>query len=300
MRWEDQGSSDNVEDRRSGGGGLGGFGGFGGGRGIPLNFGRGGLSFTSLIIIGIIMLVFGIDPRVLLDGGLPVSDMRYEDSYRPADKNNEQVKFVSAVLATTENAWGKYFNELGKTYSEPKLVLFSGGISSACGLAQSAAGPFYCPEDRKVYLDMNFFRELERRFKAPGDFAQAYVIGHEVGHHVQNLLGILPQVRNKQENASRAQANALQVRVELQADCFAGVWAKRADEMRSLLEPGDADEALAAASAIGDDTLQKRTEGRVVPESFTHGSSAQRMRWFSAGLRDGKIEACDTFGAKNL
>jgi predicted metalloprotease len=295
MRWEDQGSSDNIEDRRGSmfGGGF--------GRGIPLNFGRGGMSFTSLIIIGVILWIFGIDPRVLLDGGMPIGGgPTYEDSYRPADKNNKQVQFVSAVLATTERAWGKYFDEMGKTYSEPKLVLYSNAIGSACGFAESATGPFYCPEDRKVYLDMGFFRELERRFKAPGDFAQAYVIGHEVGHHVQNLLGILPAAQERQQSVGRAQANALQVRVELQADCFAGVWAKRADEMHALLEPGDAEEALAAASAIGDDTLQKRSEGRVVPESFTHGSSEQRVRWFSAGLRKGRIEVCDTFSAKKL
>jgi predicted metalloprotease len=295
MRWRDQGFSSNVQDMRGRmfGGGL--------GRGMPLRFGRGGMSFTSLIILLVIMFVFGIDPRVLLEGGLPGGDIAYEDSYKPTTKGNEpQVKFVSAVLATTENVWNSYFEELGGTYSEPKLVLFSNAIGSACGFAQAAVGPFYCPQDRKIYLDMGFFRELEMRFKAPGDFAQAYVIGHEVGHHVQNLLGVLRQVEGKQQNLGRAQINALQVRVELQADCFAGIWAKRADEMRPLLEPGDVQEGLAAASAIGDDTLQKRARGRVVPESFTHGSSEQRMRWFSAGLREGKIEACDTFAARSL
>lgn len=301
MRWEDQGSSGNIEDRR---GSFGGFGGFrrGFGDGMPLNFGRGGLSFTSLIIIVVVMLIFGIDPRVLFQGGgFGGSDIAYEDSYRPTEPSNDrQVKFVSAVLATTENAWGQYFSDMGMTYQEPKLVLFSGGVGSACGFAQTAVGPFYCPEDRKVYLDMSFFNELEQRFAAPGDFAKAYVIGHEIGHHVQNLLGVLPKVDGMKRSASRAQGNALQVRIELQADCLAGVWAKRADEMRALLEPGDAEAALRAASAIGDDTLQKRTQGRVAPESFTHGTSEQRMRWFSTGLREGKIESCDTFGSKNL
>ncbi len=295
MRWEDQGYSGNVEDRRGNmlGGGF--------RTGSPLYVGRGGLSFTGLIILGLVLWVLGIDPRVLLTGEIPPGDgASYEDTYKPTDYSDKQLRFVSAVLATTENAWGEYFNEFGRTYRQPKLVVFSNAINSACGFAGSATGPFYCPSDRKVYLDMSFFRELEQRFRAPGDFAQAYVIGHEVGHHVQNLLGILPRVQQQQERLSETKANALQVRTELQADCLAGVWAKRADKIKPLLEQGDVDEALQAASAIGDDRLQRRTQGRVVPESFTHGTSEQRQRWFITGLREGKIEACDTFSTENL
>lgn len=297
MRWKDWGSSGNLEDRR----GMGGM--FGGrspmGAGFPIGFGGRGFSLTTLIIVGVIMWALGIDPRTLLTGEMPQGSSTTDQRAGPA-KNDEQTRFVSAVLATTEQAWDSYFNETGGAYEKPKLVLFSGGVGSACGFAQSAAGPFYCPLDRKVYLDMSFFTQLERRFGAPGDFAQAYVIGHEIGHHVQNILGIIPRVQNAQARLSKTQRNAMQVRVELQADCFAGIWAKRANDIKPTLEPGDAEEALAAASAIGDDTLQKKSQGYVVPESFTHGSSQQRMQWFQTGLQKGDIEACNTFTAETL
>lgn len=298
MRWEDQGESGNVEDRRGGFGGMfGGRGPMGAGFPFPLPFGGGGFSFTTLIIVFVIMWMLGLNPLSLLTGDFSGVAPHEESESAPA-QNDQQKRFVSAVLATTERAWDGYFTQMGSSYQKPKLVLFSGGVSSACGFAQSAAGPFYCPNDRKVYLDTQFFNELARRFGAPGDFAQAYVIGHEIGHHVQNLLGILPRVRQAQERAGEEGANALQVRVELQADCFAGVWAKRANEEKPLLEPGDVEEALRAASAIGDDTIQKRTQGQVVPESFTHGSAAQRMRWLQTGLKSGDIESCNTLGGK--
>ncbi|MES2906636.1 MAG: neutral zinc metallopeptidase [Pseudomonadota bacterium] len=301
MRWEDQGSSDNIEDRR---GSV--FGGRGFGGGFPIRLGGGGgFSITTLIVIFVIMWMLGFDPMKLLNGdfselggGGPSYENRMPSGPNTA-QNDTQAKFVSAVLATTERTWDDLFKQMGSDYEKPKLVLFSGGISSACGLAQSASGPFYCPNDRKVYLDMSFFQELEQRFGAPGDFARAYVIGHEIGHHVQNQLGVIERVQEMKRKTGAKQGNALQVRVELQADCLAGVWAKRADEIKPLLEPGDAEEALAAASAIGDDRLQKKMQGHVVPESFTHGTSEQRMQWFKTGLSSGKIDSCDTFSDKN-
>jgi len=207
---------------------------------------------------------------------------------------------VSAVLATTEDSWQDLFRQYGQRYDDPKLVLFSGAVRSACGLGQSAMGPFYCPGDEKVYIDLDFYQELKSRFRAPGDFAQAYVIAHEIGHHVQKLLGIMDQVEAVRQRMGSTEANALQVRVELQADCFAGVWANRAQESQKIIEPGDIDEALNAASAIGDDRIQKQTQGYVVPDSFTHGSSEQRVRWFRRGYETGKLEACDTFKTAEL
>ena len=206
----------------------------------------------------------------------------------------------SVVLADTEDVWSNLFKRYGETYSDPKLVLFTGGIRSACGTAMSAMGPFYCPNDEKVYIDLSFYEELKNRFHAPGDFAQAYVIAHEVGHHVQKLLGIMDQVEAARQRMSEKQGNALQVRVELQADCFAGIWANKAQEMKNIIEPGDIDQALAAASAIGDDRIQQQTQGYVVRDSFTHGSSEQRVRWFRRGYESGSLEQCDTFNAKDL
>jgi predicted metalloprotease len=210
--------------------------------------------------------------------------------------SDEMADFVSVVLADTEDTWHALFAEQGYRYQEPTLVLFSGYVQSACGLAGAAMGPFYCPADGRLYIDLSFYDELRTRFRAPGDFAQAYVIAHEVGHHVQNLLGIARQVDAERRRSGAAQANALSVRMELQADCFAGVWAHHADRTRQILEPGDLEEGLNAASAIGDDMIQRRTQGYVVPDSFTHGSSQQRVHWFSVGLRNGDIAACDTFG----
>ena len=207
---------------------------------------------------------------------------------------------MSAVLATTEDSWQDLFRQYGQRYDDPKLVLFSGAVRSACGLGQAAMGPFYCPGDEKVYIDLDFYQELKSRFRAPGDFAQAYVIAHEIGHHVQKLLGIMDQVEAVRQRMGSTEANALQVRVELQADCFAGVWANRAQESQKIIEPGDIDEALNAASAIGDDRIQKQTQGYVVPDSFTHGSSEQRARWFRRGYESGKLEACDTFKTAEL
>jgi predicted metalloprotease len=213
---------------------------------------------------------------------------------------DEQAEFVSVVLADTEDTWSQIFAAGGKRYRAPKLVMFSGMVQSACGMTSAAAGPFYCPADQKVYIDLDFFRELDRRFGAPGDFARAYVIAHEVGHHVQNLLGVAGQVQNLQARASERQANALSVRMELQADCLAGVWGHHANRQRQLLEPGDVEEGMRAAAAIGDDTIQKRSAGYVRPESWTHGSSEMRVRWFRRGLESGRVEQCDTFQSAQL
>jgi predicted metalloprotease len=221
-------------------------------------------------------------------------------SYRPSAEENELAEFTSVVLADTEDSWKALFLGMDRRYQEPTLVLFSGAVQSACGLGQAAMGPFYCPGDSKVYIDLSFFRDLRNRHGAPGDFAQAYVIAHEVGHHVQNQLGISRKVHEARSRMSKADGNALSVRQELQADCLAGVWANHADRARSILEAGDVDEALRAASQIGDDRLQKQSQGYVVPESFTHGSSEQRVRWFKKGLASGKPTACDTFNAASL
>ena len=215
----------------------------------------------------------------------------------PEASKDPQVDFVRAVLGETEDVWGASFTGMGKTYVPPKLVLFSDSVDSACGLASTAAGPFYCPGDRKVYIDLSFFRQLASQFGAPGDFARAYVIAHEVGHHVQNLLGITDKAAREEQQAGRTGANKVSVMVELQADCFAGVWAAQANQARHILEPGDLEQGLKAASSVGDDTLQKQTQGTVVPDSFTHGTSAQRVRWFRRGFDSGKIDNCDTFGA---
>lgn len=294
MRWEDLRRSDNIEDRRGGGFG----GGFGGG-GIRIGGGR-GLGIGGVIVVLLASAIFGFDPRILLDGGVVPMEQPQTRQATDSPAQNRARDFVAAVLGDTEQTWGEIFRKNGQTYREPRLVLFSGAVESACGFAQSAVGPFYCPADRKVYLDTSFFAELQQRFRAPGDFAQAYVIAHEVGHHVQTLLGTSDRVRAAQQRASRTEANAIQVRMELQADCYSGIWAHHADRFRKVLEEGDIDEALNAASAIGDDRLQRQAQGRVVPDAFTHGSSAQRVRWFKRGFESGDLKACDTFGASQL
>ena len=280
MRTEGPGSS-NVEDRR---------GQRFGGRGLI----GGGIGTLVLVVIG---MFFGIDPRVIL--GLADTVQQVEaPAPAPAGKvgapSDEMGRFVSVVLADTEQTWNTLFRQLGRDYQEPRLVLFTGATPTACGTGQAAMGPFYCPLDQRVYIDLAFYQQLRDRFRAPGDFAQAYVIAHEVGHHVQNQLGIMQKMDAYRQRLSETQYNALSVRLELQADCFAGVWAHHANN-RQLLEAGDVDEAMNAAAAIGDDTIQRRTQGRIVPESFTHGSSDQRMRWFMTGMKTGQISACNTF-----
>jgi uncharacterized protein len=331
MRWRGQRESENVEDRRDEGGGGFGFPFPGGGVSFPSGGGDGGggggggIGIIGLLIILGLMFFFGVDPRVIMQGGgqggddtnfpdirLPQSRPDATNSpgpsepqgpslQRPQTTSEDDLKqFVSVVLADTEDVWRDLLARYGATYSDPKLVLYSGGVRSACGRGLSAMGPFYCPMDEKVYIDLDFYQDLKNRFKAPGDFAQAYVIAHEIGHHVQKLLGIADQVEAARQRASQTQANALQVRMELQADCFAGIWANRAQESKDIVEPGDIDDALRAASAIGDDRIQKQTQGYVVPDSFTHGSSEQRVRWFKRGYQSGKIEDCDTFNAPQL
>jgi uncharacterized protein len=280
--------SGNVEDRR----GMGGI--PGGGRTIG-----GGI---GVLLVAVAAMFFGIDPRIVLGllGGTeqaaPPTSVE-----APASKPQDQMgRFVSVVLADTEDTWQALFKQMGRTYEEPRLVLFTQATPTACGTGQSAMGPFYCPADRRVYIDLAFYRLLQERFKAPGDFAQAYVIAHEVGHHVQNLLGIMDKVQASRPRLNEAQNNALSVRVELQADCFAGLWAHHAQRSRQVLEQGDIEEALRAATAIGDDTLQRKTQGTIVPESFTHGSAAQRTRWFRRGFEAGNVAACNTFDAPTL
>ena len=287
MRWQDLRRSGNIEDRR------GGFGG-GGGLGFPIRLGRGGgrMGGAGLVLLLLAGLFFGFDPLAILQGGSPASQTRHAPE---TAAEREMREFVAAVLGDTEQTWHELFQRSGRTYQEPRLVLFSGAVQSECGVGQAVMGPFYCPLDRRIYIDLSFFDELRRRFGAPGDFAQAYVIAHEVGHHVQNIMGTAERVRAAQERMPRAQANQLSVRLELQADCYSGLWAHHADRARRVLEEGDIEEALNAASAIGDDRLQRQAQGRVVPDSFTHGSSAQRVRWFKQGLETGTLEACDTF-----
>jgi hypothetical protein len=293
MRMDDQRESDNLEDRRGGG--------FGGGGGLRLGGGR--LGIGTIVIALVASYFLGINPLTVLSmlsgGGMPTVEQSAPPAHKPP-ADDQMAKFVSKVLASTEDTWNEVFRASGKQYVEPKLVLFSGMTPTACGTGQAAMGPFYCPGDQKVYIDLSFYRDLKERFKAPGEFAQAYVIAHEVGHHVQNQLGIAEQVHRAQQRASRAEANALSVRMELQADCLAGVWGKRTDTMKGILEPGDLEAALNAASAIGDDRLQQQAQGRIVPESFTHGSSDQRVRWFKRGFETGDINQCNTFQAARL
>ena len=329
MRWRGGRESENVEDRRDEGG-PGGFSFPGGGVSFPSGGGSGrggGIGIVGILIILALMWFFGIDPTVLMQGSGPGGDegnfpnIHLPQSHPGPDTTNfpapstpqgpplehpkttsedDLRQFVGVVLADTEDVWQDIFRQYGDTYSDPKLVLYSGSIRSACGTGMSAMGPFYCPNDEKVYIDLDFYEELKNRFRVQGDFAQAYVIAHEIGHHVQKLLGIMDQVEAVRQRMSETQANALQVRVELQADCFAGIFANHAQESKNIIEPGDIDEALNAASAIGDDKIQKQTQGYVVPDAFTHGSSAQRQRWFKRGYESGKLEACDTFNADQL
>ena len=296
--------SSNIEDRR----GEGGFGGGGfGGPGIPIPLGgglfRGGF---GLIVIIIIALILGINPLSLLglDGGGSryVAPSQTRTASRPSNTADPETQFVARVLKSTEDEWSKIFQEMGRTYRQPRLVLYRGATQTACGAGQAAMGPFYCPADQRVYLDLSFFDEMAQRFHAPGQFPQAYVIAHEIGHHVQNQLGITGKVDQMRERMSKRDANAMSVRVELQADCLAGVWAYHANQQRGgkMIDEEDVDQAIAAATAIGDDRLQRQTQGRVVPDSFTHGTSAQRVRWFNKGLRSGDIRSCDTLRAQQL
>jgi predicted metalloprotease len=306
MRWRLGRRSANIEDRRgmSTPVGMGMPRGMGMPGGFRIPGGRagraGGMGGIGLIVIALIAIFLGVDPSFLFQGGTLPDPSYQERQSAPSPAEEELKEFMSVVLADTEDTWHGLFEQLERTYQEPTVVLFSGAVNSACGSANAAVGPFYCPGDRKVYLDLSFFEELGERFDAPGDFAQAYVLAHEVGHHVQTLLGISDQVRQVRATLSEADANALSVRQELQADCFAGVWAHHADRMRQVLEPGDIEEGLKAASAVGDDRLQRQAQGYVVPESFTHGSSEQRMRWFETGYREGVLGACDTFSADQL
>jgi predicted metalloprotease len=303
MRWRGRRQSDNVQDMRGSGGG--GFGRMPGGLGrspirIPMGGRAGGGGLSTIIILVVLFFALracGIDPLEMLaggDGGQGVPGGGGQVTEGQPRASDEMTQFVSTVLAETEDVWNGIFQAEGLKYEEPQLVLFSGQVRSACGFASSASGPFYCPGDRKVYLDTTFFEQLDRQFDASGDFAQAYVIAHEVGHHIQNLTGILPKFNQMRQQMSEAEANQMSMRVELQADCFAGVWAHYTAQ-KGLVEQGDVEEALNAAQQIGDDTLQKRTQGYVVPESFNHGTSEQRQKWFAAGLQSGKLSSCDTF-----
>lgn len=265
-----------------------------------MRFGKAGGIGIGTILLALVAVYFGQDPSVVLQNVQPSGQQAEQGPYQESPEEAHLREFVSVVLADTEDAWGAIFTAAGRTYEQPSLVLFSGAVESACGFAQAAVGPFYCPGDRKVYIDLSFYQDLQSRFGAPGDFAQAYVVAHEVGHHVQTLLGISDRNMAARERASEAQANALSVRQELQADCFAGIWAHNADRSRQLLEGGDIEEGLNAAAAIGDDRLQKQSRGYVSPESFTHGSSEQRVRWFKRGFESGSIDSCDTFAARNL
>ena len=280
MRWDTERRSDNVEDQR--------------GRRVSAGMVGGGVGGLVLVLVA---LFFGVDPTVLLNLGTTLPSERPAQTAPATSTPAEDrlVDFVRVVLAETEDTWRETFRQAGRTYEEPKLVLFSGSVQSACGFAQAAMGPFYCPEDQKVYLDLAFFRELRDRFGAPGDFAQAYVIAHEIGHHVQNLLGISAKVQSLRARAGQAEGNRLSVQMELQADCLAGAWAYHADRTRQILEAGDVDEALKAASSIGDDRLQMQSRGYVVPDAFTHGSSAQRVQWFRRGIETGSLKSCNTF-----
>ena len=280
MRLENRRESSNVQDRRG------------------IRYGRAGGIGIGTIVLALIAVYFGQDPSVVLQGVQEQAPVQQEQvPYQESAEEAEARVLVSKVLADTEDTWGEIFRANGRAYEEPQLILFSEGVETACGFAQSAVGPFYCPADHSVYIDLTFYRDLRSRFGAPGDFAQGYVIAHEVGHHVQTLLGISERNMAARQRASQAEANALSVRQELQADCFAGIWAHSANESRQLLEAGDIEEGLNAASAIGDDRL---SQGRAPPESFTHGTSEQRVRWFKRGYETGSVDQCDTFAARSI
>nr|MDZ8004189.1 neutral zinc metallopeptidase [Nostoc sp. DedSLP05]MDZ8101800.1 neutral zinc metallopeptidase [Nostoc sp. DedSLP01] len=284
MRWQLGRRSTNVEDRR--------------GINVSAPVVGGGIGAA---VISLIVFLLGGDPSVIWQQTPSSSDRPVPESpqSRGSNPQDQMADFVSVVLADTEDTWSDLFRQNGRTYVDPKLVLYSGAVQSACGFTRSVVGPFYCPEDEKVYIDLSFYRDLKTRYQAPGDFAQAYVIAHEVGHHVQNLLGISDRVRALQSQSSQTQANQLSVRLELQADCFAGVWANHAQRSRQILEKGDIEEALNAASSIGDDRLQEQARGYAVPESFTHGTSSQRVRWFRQGIETGDTQQCNTFARTN-
>lgn len=287
MRWQDGRRSENVEDRRGGH--------------VSRRIAGGGIGTLLLVLVA---MYFGIDPSIILNQSqfpVPGADAPIRsEPYSASPEENRLAEFVSVVLADTEDTWKAIFHGMGQTYQEPKLVLFSESVESACGLASAAVGPFYCPMDQKVYIDLSFYSDLKQKFGAPGDFAQAYVIAHEVGHHVQNLLGIAEKVHSLRQRSSESESNRLSVMMELQADCLAGVWAHHADRSRQILEAGDIEEALNAASMIGDDRMQRYSRGYVMPDSFTHGSSAQRVRWFKRGLETGSMGQCNTFQSDRL
>jgi uncharacterized protein len=301
MRWEDFRRSDNIEDRRDEDGSVG-----GGGGGMPV--GAGGLGIGTIVVLGLVGWALGIDPRLLIGGAEMLGggggqthqaprDAPQRQTSKPSDKAGD---FVAAILGDTEDRWKDIFQRNNQHYRPPRLVMFNRVTDQPCGgVAQAAMGPFYCPSDKKIYIDTSFFRDLETRFRGCSgkacQFSQAYVIAHEVGHHVQNELRILPKVQEMQRGVDKREANQLQVKVELQADCFAGVWAHHSDRAKQMIEPGDVEAALQTAAAIGDDTLQKKAQGRVVPDSFTHGSADQRMRWFNIGLKSGTVSSCNTF-----
>ena len=284
MRWENGRRSSHVEDRRS--------------RKVSRGIKGGGI---TILLLALVAMYFGIDPTVILNLGSQYGEEQTSSvEYTPSPEEDKLAEFVSVVLADTEDTWNSQFRKLGGSYTEPTLVLFTGAVRSACGFAQAAMGPFYCPADEKVYIDLSFYRDLKNKMNAPGDFAQAYVIAHEIGHHVQNLLGISDKVHAARQQLSDKEYNKLSVRLELQADCLAGVWAHHADRTRGIVEPGDIEEALNAASQIGDDRLQKQSRGYVTPDSFTHGTSEQRARWFHKGFSTGEFSSCNTFAAQNL
>lgn len=295
MRWEDFRQSENIEDRRGEDGP--------GSSGIGLPFGGGGLGIGTIVVLGILGYALGIDPRILIGGAEMISARNQSHYVEPARNNrtatpptDQMGRFVSAVVAQTEDVWGEILPaQKGIKYTPPKLVIFDGRTSSACGQAQSAMGPFYCPVDQKIYLDTSFFNDMKRRLGGGGDFAYAYVIAHEVGHHVENQLGILARAQRAQQQGTKIDANRISVRVELMADCFAGVWAANTDRKWQILEKGDIEKAINTAQAIGDDRLQQAARGSVVPDSFTHGSSAQRVEWLQRGLQSGRIDSCNTF-----
>ncbi|GGD32060.1 KPN_02809 family neutral zinc metallopeptidase [Franconibacter pulveris 1160] len=285
MRWQGRRESDNVEDRRNQPGGP-----MMGGGGFRLPGGKGGI---VLLIIVMVAGYYGVDLTSLLTGGQPLTQQTQTRSISPDE--DEAAKFTSVILATTEDTWGQLFEQMGHSYQQPKLVMYRGATRTGCGTGQSVMGPFYCPADSTVYIDLSFYDEMKTKLGADGDFAQGYVIAHEVGHHVQKLLGIEPKVRQMQQNASQTEVNHLSVRMELQADCFAGVWGHNMQQ-QGVLETGDIQEALNAAQAIGDDRLQQQSQGRVVPDSFTHGTSEQRYSWFKRGFDSGDPKQCNTFG----
>ncbi|PHS69324.1 MAG: flagellar biosynthesis protein FlgM [Methylophaga sp.] len=287
MRWRNRRVSSNIEDKRS--------------QSVRRRGGKkGGI---GIIAIALVAMYFGVDPQIvmsLMGGGSTQTTTQTDPNYRPSPEQQRLAQFTGVVLADTEDTWHPIFQQMGKRYQEPKLVLFTDTVRSACGHAQAAMGPFYCPGDNKVYIDLGFYQQLKNRHDAPGDFAQAYVIAHEVGHHVQNLLGTSGQVHRAKQSVSETKGNALSVMLELQADCYAGLWAHHTEKAKQILEQGDIEEALTAASAIGDDRLQKQARGYASPESFTHGTSQQRVRWFKIGFNTGSVQSCNTFEATRL